>query len=96
MQRWGAAECNDGPLTKEKGTSDVNVMEADSFWVNPSKRFLEHFAKGNEFNKSRSLTWTDVVVLLLFPYLRYGPFLGKSKNFKNKYKMQRKTSFRKG
>lgn len=54
MQRWGTAEFNDGPLVKEKGTSGVNVMEADSFWVNCSKQFLEHFAKGNEFDKSRS------------------------------------------
>lgn len=54
MQRWGTAEFNDGPLMKEKGTLRVNVMEADSFWVNCSKEFLEYFAKGNEFDKSRS------------------------------------------
>lgn len=72
---------------KEKGTLGVNVMEADSFWVNCSKQFLEYFAKGNEFDKSRScnMDWCSCASTL-----------GKPKNLKNKYKMQRKTSSRKG
>lgn len=53
QRRWAPAEFSSRPLIEDKGTSRCE-HDGSRCWVNHLKLFLEHFGKGNEFDKSMS------------------------------------------